>query len=162
MPEIETCAQGATVDELRKAVLSLRLAEVQQLVLNLPPVPPAKTVTITVSRDAKGRFIQIKQDWAKLMANEQIAWTSPDGRVEIRFSRTTSPFLGDMFEVARGGKAFSDPPVKRITQDQTYKYTILVTTPDGYFVSKEVDLVITPATGSKGKARAKAKNKKDA
>lgn len=154
MPENEACAQTSRVEEIRKAIFSLKLAEVQQLVYNLPPVPPAKAVTIRVVRDPqnpKGKKLQISQDWKVLMANEQIAWTCPNGRLEIRFSRAANPFLGDMFEVARGGKAFSGTPIKRSTKEQTYKYTILVTTPDGIFLTKEVDLVIAPATGSKSK-----------
>lgn len=154
MPEKEACSPNSRVEELRKAIFSLKLAEVQQLVYNLPPVPPTKAVTIRVVRDPqnpKGRILQIKQDWKSLQANEQIAWTSPDGRVEVRFSRAANPFLGDMFEVARGGKAFSGTPVKRITKEQTYKYTILVTTPDGFFVTKDVELIVAPAPSSKAK-----------
>lgn len=148
----EVCPPNNRVEELRKAIFSLKLAEVQQLVYNLPPVPPTRAVTIKVVRDPqnpKGKILQIKQDWTRLLANEQIAWTSPDGRVEVRFSRAANPFFGDMFEVARGGKAFSGTPVKRSTKEQAYKYAILVTTPDGFFVTKEIDLVIAPAPSSK-------------
>ena len=150
----EACAQNNRVEELRKAIFSLKLAEVQQLVYNLPPVPPTKAVTIRVVRDPqnpKGRILQINQDWTRLLTNEQIAWTSPDGRVEVRFSRAANPFFGDMFEVARGGKAFSGTPLKRSTKEQTYKYSILITTPEGLFLTKEVEVVITPVPGSNSK-----------
>ena len=154
MPENEAIAKPCRVEELRKAIFSLKLAEVQQLVYNLPPIPPTKAVTIRVVRDPqnpKGKTLQIKQDWKSLLANEQIVWTCPDGRVEVRFSRAANPFLGDMFEVARGGKAFSGTPLKRSSKEQTFKYSILVTTPDGLFLTKEVALVITPVPGSKSK-----------
>lgn len=154
MPENEIIVPSSRVEEVRKIIYSLKLAEIQELFYKVPPFPPTKDVTIRVARDPqnpKGKTLQIKQDWKTLMANEQIAWTCPDGRVEVRFSRAANPFLGDMFEVARGGKAFSGTPLKRNTKEQAYKYSILVTTPDGLFLTKEIELVITPAPSSNSK-----------
>lgn len=154
MSENPLAASSSRVEEIRKIIYSLKLSEIQELFYKVPPFPPTKEVTIRVVRDPqnpKGKALQIKQDWKSLMANEQIAWTCPDARVEIRFSRAANPFLGDMFEVARGGKAFSNTPLKRSTKEQTYKYSILVTTPDGFFLTKEVDLVIAPAPSSSSK-----------
>jgi hypothetical protein len=142
--------QGSRVDELRKAVLSLKLEEVQQFVYDLPPRPPAKLVTIRVVRDPqnpKERILQVKQDWSSITPKEQIAWTCPDGRLEIRFSRARNPFAGDSYEVARGGKIYSGRPVVRITKEQTYKYVILVTTPDGFFLTQTVALKVAPTAG---------------
>ena len=78
--------------------------------------------------------------------------------IPARFSRARNPFAGDSYEVARGGKIYSGKPIVRITKEQTYKYAILVTTPDGFFLTKEVDLVFTPAPGS-GSKRARQVNK---
>ena len=151
MAKSEIINQSSRVDELRKVILTqLKLAEVQQLIYNLPPQPPTKDVTIRVVRDpqTKERVLQIKQDWASITASDQIAWKCPDGRLEIRFSRATSPFLGDMFEVARGGKAYSGTPLKRSTKEQSIKYVILVTTPDGYVLAQTVELKITPSSNT--------------
>ena len=152
MSDYQDASQATRVDELRKAVLSLKLEEVQQFIYNLPPRPPAKTVTITVN----GRMLQIKQEANQITTKEQVVWTCPDGRVEIRFSPAANPFASDMYEVARGGRAYSGTPVVR--KAQTYKYTILVTTQNGLFLTKEVDLVVTPAPGSNAK-RARQVNK---
>ena len=154
MPENEISVPSSRVEEVRKIIYSLKLAEIQELFYKVPPFPPTKDVTIRVVRDPqnpKGKTLQIKQDWKSLLATEQIAWTCPDGRVEIRFSRAANPFLGDMFEVARGGKAFSGTPLKCSTKEQTFKYSILVTTPEGLFLTKEVALVIAPVPGPKSK-----------
>ncbi len=147
MSDNQDIVQGSRVDELRKAVLSLKLEEVQQFVYNLPPRPPAKLVTIRVVRDpqnSKERILQVKQDWSSITLNEQITWTCPDGRLEIRFSRARNPFAGDSYEVARGGKIYSGKPVVRVTKEQLFKYVILVTTPDGFFLTQTIELKVTP------------------
>ncbi len=133
------------VEALRKEILSLSFEDIQQLKFNLPPRPPAITVTVKVERDptnSKGRILRVKQDAEKITANEQLAWTCPDGRLEIRFSRAQAPFAGDAYEVACGGKVFSGKPVNRNSKLQTYKYSLLVTTPDGYFLTQEVTITV--------------------
>jgi hypothetical protein len=140
------------VEELRKEILALSFDEIQQFKFNLPPRPPTITVTVKVERDPnnpKGRILRVKQDADKITPNEQLAWTCPDGRLEIRFSRALNPFAGDAYEVARGGKVFSGKPVKRASQPQTYKYSLLVTTPDGFFLTQEVTITVVPATTPK-------------
>ena len=147
MSETQIVVPSSRVEEVRKIIYSLKLAEIQELFYKVPPLPPTKDVTIKVVRDPqnpKGKILQIKQDWVSITTNEQIAWTCPDGRLEIRFSRASNPFLGDMFEVARGGKAFSGTPLKRNSKEQIYKYVILVTTPDGFFLTQTVELKVTP------------------
>lgn len=142
----------ARVEAIRKEILSLSFEDIQQLKFNLPPRPPAITVTVKVERDPnnpKGRVLLVKQDSDKITTNEQLAWTCPDGRLEIRFSRALAPFAGDAYEVARGGKVFSGKPVKRTSKPQTYKYSLLVTTPDGYFLTQEVSVTVVPATTQK-------------
>lgn len=133
------------VEEIRKEILSLSFDEIQQLKFNLPPRPPAITVTVKVERDPnnpKGRVIRVKQDADKITTKEQLAWTCPDGRLEIRFSRALNPFAGDAYEVARGGKVFSGTPLRRPAKPQSYKYSLLVTTPDGYFLTQEVSITV--------------------
>ena len=140
------------VEEIRKEILSLSFEDIQQLKFNLPPRPPAITVTVKVERDPqnpKGRVLRVKQDADKITLNEQLAWTCPDGRLEIRFSRALAPFAGDAYEVARGGKVFSGKPVKRTSKPQTYKYSLLVTTPDGYFLTQEIAITVVPVTTQK-------------
>ena len=140
------------VKEIRNEILSLSFEDIQQLKFNLPPRPPAITVTVKVERDPqnpKGRVLRVKQDADKITLNEQLAWTCPDGRLEIRFSRALAPFAGDAYEVARGGKVFSGKPVKRTSKPQTYKYSLLVTTPDGYFLTQEIAITVVPVTTQK-------------
>jgi hypothetical protein len=137
----------ARVEEIRKEILTLSFEDIQQLKFNLPPRPPAKTVTVKVARDPqnpKGRVLRIQQESEKITAQEQLAWTCPDGRLEVRFSRAMAPFAGDAYEVARGGKVFSGKPLKRSTKPQTYKYSLLVTTPDGYFLTQDVMITVVP------------------
>ncbi len=154
MSDTQIVVPSSRVEEVRKIIFSLKLSEIQELFYKVPPLPPTKEVVIRVTRDPQnpqGRILQIKPEVVSLTTKEQVAWTCPDGRLEIRFSRAANPFLGDMFEVARGGKAYSGTPAKRITKEQTFKYSILVTTPDGFFLSKEVPLVVTPAYNSDSK-----------
>ena len=156
--EPKTAQQSSQVERLRKEILSLKFEEIQQLVYNLPPRPPAKLVTVTVARDpqdSKKRILKVKQEADKIMPNEQLAWTCPDGRLEIRFSRKYNPFAGDAYEVARGGKVFSGVPVRCGSKEQSFRYSLLVTTPDGFFVTKEVDIIVTPAPKPKAQATKK-------
>ncbi|MBS1808913.1 MAG: hypothetical protein JST84_12190 [Acidobacteria bacterium] len=152
----DAAQQSSQVERLRKEILSLRFDEIQQLVYNLPPRPPAKLVTVTVGRDpqdSKKKILKVKQEADKIMPNEQLAWTCPDGRLEVRFSRKLNPFGGDAYEVARGGKVFSGIPVKRNSKEQSYRYSLLVTTPDGYFLSKEVDIIVTATPKQTAKSK---------
>ncbi len=152
LPSKQPPPKPSRVEEIRKDILSLSFADIQQLKFNLPPRPPAITVTVKVERDPnnpKGRILRVKQDADKITTNEQLAWTCPDGRLEIRFSRALAPFAGDAYEVARGGKVFSGKPAKRPSQPQTYKYSLLVTTPDGYFLTQEVTITVVPTTTQK-------------
>jgi hypothetical protein len=151
-PAKPACSNPERVDALRKEILSLSFEDIQQLQFNLPPRPPAVEVTVRVVRDPnnpKGRFLQVRQATDKITTNEQLAWTCPDGRLEIRFSRALNPFAGDGYEVARGGKVFSGKPVKRVSKPQTYKYSLLVTTPDGYFLTQDVTVTVAPASARK-------------
>lgn len=134
------------VEEIRKEILSLSFDDIQQLKFNLPPRPPAITVTVAVVGDPKNpKGLSVRAEKDKITTNEQLAWTCPDGRLEVRFSRALNPFAGDAYEVARGGKVFSGKPVKRSSKPQTYKYSLLVTTPYGYFFTQEVTITVVPA-----------------
>ncbi len=149
----ETVQTTSKVDALRKQILSLSYEDIQQLKFNFPPLPPAKAVTIKVERDSqnpKGRVLRVKQESDKITTTEQLVWTCPDGRLEIRFSRAQNPFAGDVYEVARGGKVFSGTPA-RATKPKTFVYTFLVTTPDGYFLTLDWPITVTPAPNSTSK-----------
>lgn len=106
------------------------------------PIPldrKTKPVVIRVRRDAKGEPVElvIEPQIVSLNPDEQIAWTCPDGRLEIRVGRRVTPFGGDTFEVARGGVSFSGRPAARRPVMESHRYTVLVTTGDGFFLTKD-------------------------
>ncbi|HEX4951601.1 MAG TPA: hypothetical protein VFZ34_33395 [Blastocatellia bacterium] len=149
----EPAQSDSKLDALRKQILSLSYEDIQQLKFNFPPLPPAKSVTIRVERDAqspKGRVLRVKQDSDTITSNEQLMWTCPDGRLEIRLSRAQNPFAGDLYEVARGGKVFSGKP-NRVSKPRTFVYTFLVTTPDGYFLTLDWPITVAPASNPNSK-----------
>ncbi len=144
----ETAQSQSKLEALRKQILSLNYEEIQQVKFNFPPLPPARAVTIRVERDTqnpKGRVLRIKQDTDKIALNEQLVWTCPDGRLEVRLSRAQNPFAGDVYEVPRGGKVYSGTPT-RLTKPKTFVYSLLVTTPDGYFLTLDWPITVTPVT----------------
>lgn len=166
MANQEACAQqpDSRVEAIRKQILSLSYDEINQLKFNLPPRPPAREVVVKVVRNPqapKGRVLQVKQESDKIALNEQLVWSCPDGRLEIRFSRAQDPFAGEMYEVARGGKVFSGKPVQSPKTSKTYTYTFLVTTPDGYFLTLDWPITIIAAPGqTKVTAKKSAPKKK--
>lgn len=115
--------------------------------------PPRREVAIKVERNAQGVPIDLNigQDGLRLAAGEQVAWNggasrgNEGGKVEIRFSPNASPFKGASFTTARSGVALSGVPLRRprtLTPSLSRKYTVLVTTPDGYLLTKTASLVL--------------------
>ncbi len=149
------CKPEPKLDDFQKQLLQMRPEEIrerlswlpyetlQQVFRPLRPRPVARLVTIRVKiRRGVPVDLDISQDWKTLNPQEQIAWTCEGGSVEIRFDRKISPFIGDRFESPSGAKTFSGKPAQTRLQMAKFQYTVLVTTPDGYFLKKDAELVI--------------------
>ncbi len=131
-------------EEIRERLYRLPFAKLQQILLNVRPSAPAQPIAITVKR-RQGKPIDLAidmQGWKTLKPNEQIVWVCPDGRLEIRFDPSLSPFAGDSFEVPQSAKAFSGRPDPKKSNLKTYRYAVLVTTSDGFFLRKDAEVVI--------------------
>lgn len=116
-----------------------------------PQRPKPAPVTIKVVRNQQGEPIdlQIEPQSLSLTENQQAQWSTQDGRLEIRFSAKLTPFAGDIYETARGGESFSGAPLPRRPARPSFEYTVLVTTSDGFFLSKKAEVRVVSATGSK-------------
>lgn len=139
-------------EEIRERLYRLPFAKLQQVLLNIRPSAPAQPITISVKkRQGKPVDLAIEmQGWKTLKPNEQIVWVCPDGRLEIRFDPSLSPFAGANFEVPQSAKAFSGRPDPNKLNLKTYRYVVLVTTPDGFFLRKDAEVAIDRA-GKTGK-----------
>ncbi len=110
--------------------------------------PPRQEVVIGVRRNAMGVPIDVDigRPDLTLGAGEQAAWRdgvsrgNEGGKVEIRFSPNSAPFGGSSFATARGGVALSGRPVRQPAARTTRRYTVFVTTPDGYLLDKTASL----------------------
>jgi len=117
---------------------------------NYPPrqEPPRKAepkphnIVVTVVKDpVSGEFtLKLEPPTVDLTVNEQAAWRSNDGRLEIRFAPKITPFPGATYKTARGGTIFSGAPGAKKVNRIPYKYTLLVTTPEGFFIKQDADL----------------------
>ncbi len=113
-----------------------------------PPTPEALPVTVSVKKDQQGKSVLVVEPAVlTLNNNQQARWTCPDGRLEIRFSPGFTPFTGSTFETSRGGFSFSGTPVERRLPRDSYKYTVLVTTVDGLFLTQDADVVVADKRG---------------
>jgi hypothetical protein len=118
----------------------------------MEPNPPVQTptrpkevpVTVVVNRNQQGEPVElvVRPAVVILNANEQLRWSSPDGRLEIRFNPGITPFAGSNFETTAGGFSFSGAPVQRRPIRQSYKYNALVTTGDGFFLTQTAEVVV--------------------
>ncbi len=106
------------------------------------PQPKPRNITITVVKDPKTGELKLNLEppTVDLTVNEQAAWRSNDTRLEIRFAPNATPFATASFRTALGGTILSGAPnAKKITATP-YKYTLLATTPDGFFIKQDADL----------------------
>lgn len=102
-----------------------------------------KTITFTVRRNAQGGSDLVAEpSKVELNEGEQLLWTSPSGRLEIRFDPANKPFAGDRYETGRGGRMFSGPLVPQRQPRKSYTYAALITTKDGVFVAKTFELAV--------------------
>lgn len=139
-------------DEIRERLYCLPFEKIEQVFLNVRPLPPAQLTKITVKRNSKGVPTDLVIEmvgWKTLRVTEQIAWTSPDGKLEIRFDPRLSPFGGASFEVPQGAKSFSGRPDPKKLSMKSFRYTVLVTTPDGFFLKKDTEVVIERPSSTK-------------
>ena len=136
---------GMSPEEIRRRLYSLPFDQLQQVLLNLRPVPPIQKTIIKVVRE-KGKpptDLDIQNvNWRVLKATEQVAWTCPDGKLEIRFDPALSPFGIGSFLVPQGAKAYSGAPNPKRRDQESFRYLVLVTTPDGFLLKKEASIAI--------------------
>lgn len=107
-----------------------------------PPRPRPRNITVAVIRDPQTGDPRIVLDppTIDLTVNEQAAWRSNDGRLEIRLNVNNTPFAGATYKTARGGTIFSGAPSRAKISAVPYKYTLLVTTNKGFFLKLDADL----------------------
>lgn len=114
------------------------------------PQPKPINISITVIKDRQTGELRLNLEppTVNLTVNEQAAWRSNDGRVEIRFAPNSTPFATAYYRTARGGTILSGAPDAKKINRVPYKYTLLVTTPDGFFIKQDADLrAIDDSTG---------------
>lgn len=92
----------------------------------------------------------IKGDGAQITPQEQLVWTCPDGKLEIRFSPATTAFLGAAYEAPRGGRIYSGTPR---TKPGSFRYRISVTTPDGFLLDQTAKLSVIKPRPVQAKSR---------
>ncbi len=103
--------------------------------------PPREEVKITFIEDDGA--IRIEPPNLILAPNKQAAWSSPSGKVEIRFSPKDSPFGGSSFIAAAKGVSLSGVPRENAQQDRQINYIVLFTTPDGRLFSQTATVVVS-------------------
>ncbi len=113
--------------------------------------PKRVEIAVTVIKDRNGNLrLNIDPATVDLTVKEQAAWRCNDGRLEIRFAPNNTPFLTASFSTARGGTTLSGAPVEKQISRTPYPYTLLVTTPDGFFIKQDADLRAVAVDGSTG------------
>lgn len=104
--------------------------------------PKPVNITVTVVRDprAKQPILRLDPPTVDLTVEQQAAWTSNGGRLEIRFAPSATPFVAASYRAASGGTILSGAPARTRISATPYPYTLLVTTPDGFFIKQDADL----------------------
>ncbi len=107
--------------------------------------PPREEVTIRAERDNNGRPVRVVVSRPELVlaVNKQVAWSSTEGKVEIRFSPNSTPFGGASFISAVGGVTLSGRPRSEASLNATHSYTVLYTTADGFLLTQNATLTVT-------------------
>ncbi len=145
LDEFQKRLQEMPAEEIRKRLNLLPFEKRQQVFVNPRPSPPTQRIAIQVRlrRGVPVELVITQQGWKTLKPFEQVSWTSEGGALEIRFDPILSPFAGNRFEVPSRAKAFSGTPLlQKLQKTQTFRYTVLVTTPEGYFLTKDVNITI--------------------
>lgn len=103
--------------------------------------PPRQEVKISFIEDDGA--IRIEPPKLILAPDKQAAWSSPSGKIEIRFSPRDTPFGGSSFIAATNGVSLSGIPRENAQQDRQINYIVLFTTPDGRLFSQTASVVIS-------------------
>ena len=103
--------------------------------------PPRQEVKITFIEDDD--TIRIEPPNLILAPNKQAAWSSPSGKVEIRFSPRDTPFGGSSFIAATNGVSLSGIPRENAQQERQINYIVLFTTTDGRLFSQTATVVVS-------------------
>lgn len=122
----------------------------QQPPSRLQPKPINISITVVKDRQTGELRLNLEPPTVDLTVNEQAAWRSNDGRLEIRFAPNNTPFATANYRTAKGGTVLSGAPDAKKINRVPYKYTLLVTTPDGVFIKQDADLRAVAADGSTG------------
>jgi len=107
------------------------------------PQPPEKDprdtnpVDVTIRVGGRGKLV-IKPERVTLNigARQEARWRTADGVAEIRFSPNATPFRGSAFRANKGGAALSGVPLRENAKKGPFRYTIYVTTCDGFFIAQ--------------------------
>lgn len=112
------------------------------------PQPKRVDITIAVVKDPKTGELILKLSPATvdLTVEQQAAWRCNDGRLEIRFAPNNVPFATASYKAAQGGTILSGAPNAKKISRTPFKYTLLVTTPAGFFIKQDADLRAVDST----------------
>jgi len=103
--------------------------------------PPRQEVKIRF--DEKENTVRIEPPNLILAPNKQAAWSSPSGKIEIRFSPNEAPFGGSSFISAQDGVSLSGLPRPEAAHEIALNYLVLFTTPDGRLLNQTASLVVS-------------------
>ncbi|NOT63508.1 MAG: hypothetical protein HOP19_25130 [Acidobacteria bacterium] len=149
------------VDVNEEASLAMVKPELIHFFLyDVKPLPSAQVVEVKVAR-APGKPPELKVKHPSLLREgEQLFWTSPDARLELRFSPALAPFSNAVFQVPRGAKVYSGVANGKFGPKQVVRYKLLATTTDGILLDQTIEFtVLHPKVEGKPKAApAKAKS----
>lgn len=104
------------------------------------PKPVNISVTVVMDPRTKQPLLKLDPPTVDLTVEQQAAWTSKGGRLEIRFAPNATPFVAASYRAANGGTILSGAPTRTRISATPYPYTLLVTTPDGAFIKQDADL----------------------
>jgi hypothetical protein len=103
--------------------------------------PPRQNVNIRF--DEREGAIRIEPSRLILAPNNQAAWSSSSGKIEIRFSPVDSPFGGGNFISAKGGVSLSGIPRVDAAHEREINYLVLFTTPQGRLFTDAASVVVS-------------------
>ncbi len=133
-----------SAEEIRRRLFALPFDKVQQIFNPVPSPIAAEKINVRVitRRGVPVDLVIDQEGWKTLDPAKQVVWICSGGKLEIRFDRALSPFIGDEFEVPQGAKVFSGRPDMKRLKMSNFRYTALVTTPEGFFLKKDAEIVI--------------------
>src|SRR5262249_15552698 len=103
--------------------------------------PPRQEVKIRF--DEKENVVRVEPATLILAPNNQAAWSSSSGKIEIRFNPNDSPFGGASFISARGGVSLSGIPRVDAAHEKQLNYLVLFTSPDGKLFTDAASVIVS-------------------